>query len=266
MRTFLLFLFAAFAFIGCEDIQDNNPAMQAVLNNQLYKAIEIRAEILENGTLVLQGIKGDEELTITLNNSTEGIYTLGMNEISTAIYTDPVGTIYSTNPFGNGLVLIQNVSENTVSGTFKFNAYRSGLDTLNAQKGYFYRVPIINGTTTEETVPTVNLLSATIEGNPFSAQTITAANSNGFIVVNGTQDNQSIFLSFPNTIENGDNPIGEGIIARYILNGQTLLAVSGTISIVNHNTTINEISGTFSFETEGPDGLEITQGQFNVAY
>lgn len=265
MRTFLLFLFAAFAFTGCEDIQDNSPAMQAVLNDQLYRASDARAEILENGTLVLQGITGVEGLTITLSNAAAGTYTLGGNGTNRAVFKDFLGSIYTTRPFGDGQVIIQNVSENTFSGTFKFNAYRFGLDTLNAQKGVFYKVPL-NGTTTEEPVPVVNLLNATIDGNPFSAQTITATDSNGFIVVNGTQDNQSIFLSFPNTIENGDNPIGEGIIARYILNGQTLVAVSGTISIVNHNTTLNEISGTFSFETEGPDGLEITQGQFNVAY
>lgn len=266
MRTFMLFLFTAFALISCDDIQDNSPALQAELNEVLYRAIDARAEIKPNGTLVLQGLTDVENLTITLSGSSEGVYTLGGNGINRAAFQDFLGSIYTTRPFGDGQVIIESTSDNTFTGTFKFNAYRFGLDTLNVQKGFFYKVPIIVGSTTNEPEPPLNLLTATIDGTPFNAETITAADSNDLIVINGTRDNQSIMLSFPITIANGNNPIEGDISASYTIDGVTLNAFVGTISIVNHDTTLNEISGSFSFETEGPEGVVVTEGQFNVTY
>jgi len=266
MRTFMLFLLAAFALISCEDIQDNSPAMQVVLNDQLFKAIDARAEIMQDGTLVIQGLTDVEGLTITLNNSAEGVYTLGGNAINRAVFQDFLGSIYTTRPFGDGEVVIQNVTENTLTGTFKFNAYRFGLDTLNGQKGFFFKVPILAGTTSTEPVPPVNLMSATIDDSSFVAESVTAVDSNDLIVINGTRDNKTLTLSFPNTLTSGNNPIGGDLSASYTFEGTTFNAVTGIISIVNHNTTIKEISGAFSFETEGPDGVLVTQGQFNVSY
>lgn len=266
MRTFMLFIFAVFALVSCDDIQDNSPALQAELDGELYRAIDARAEILPNGNLIMQGLTDIENLTITLSGSTEGVYTLGATGVNRAAFQDFLGSIYTTRPFGNGEVVIESTANNTFSGTFSFDAYRFGLDTLNAQKGFFYNVPIVAGSTSEEPIPPANLLSAKINGSDFEAQTTSASENNEVIVINGSAGNQSISLSFPSSLSGGNNPIVENITASYTLDGTTLQAISGIISIVNHNTTLNEISGAFSFLTEGDEGVEVTQGQFNVSY
>lgn len=266
MRTFMLFIFAVFALTSCDDIQNNSPALQAELDGELYRAIDARAEILPNGNLIMQGLTDVENLTITLSGSTEGVYTLGATGVNRAAFQDFLGSIYTTRPFGDGQVVIESTANNTFTGTFKFNAYRFGLDTLNAQKGFFFKVPIVPGSTTEEPLPPANLLSAKINGSDFEAQTTTATETNDLLTINGSANNQSIMLSFPSALTSGNNPISGNITASYTLDGSTLQAVSGNISIVNHNTTLNEISGAFSFLTEGTEGVEITQGQFNVSY
>lgn len=262
----MLFFFASFALISCEDIQTNSPAMQAELEGELYRATDARAEILTDGTLILQGITDVENLTITLSSSEEGTYNLGENSPNRAVFQDFLNSVYTTRPFGDGRVIIEDVSENSFSGTFKFNAFRFGLDTLNAQKGVFFKVPLIAGSTSDEPDPVNNILTATINGTPFSANQITATETQNFILIAGTNQNETINLSFPNNITTDNNPIGGNINATYVLDGTSFEAVSGNISIVNHDTVLNEISGAFSFESEGPDGVAVTQGQFNVSY
>ncbi|MEX0998268.1 MAG: DUF6252 family protein [Flavobacteriaceae bacterium] len=266
MKTFMLFIFAVFALTSCDDIQDNSPALQVELDGELYRAIDARAEILPNGNLVMQGLTDVENLTITLSGSSEGVYTLGATGVNRAAFQDFLGSIYTTRPFGDGQVVIESTANNTFTGTFKFDAYRFGLDTLNAQKGFFFKVPIIAGSTSDEPDPPANFLSATIDGTNFEAETTTASEANDLITINGSKDNQSISLSFPSALTGGNNPIGEMINASYTLDGVTLQAASGNISIVNHDTTLNEISGAFSFLTGGTEGVEVTQGQFSVSY
>lgn len=262
----MLFIFTVFALISCDDIQNNSPALQAELDGELYRAIDARAEILPNGNLIMQGLTDVENLTITLSGSSEGVYTLGATGVNRAAFQDFLGSIYTTRPFGDGQVVIESTANNTFTGTFKFNAFRFGLDTLNAQKGFFFKVPIVAGSTNEEPIPPANLLFAKINGSDFESQTTTASETNDLLTINGSANNQSIVLSFPSALTSGNNPIGDNIEASYTLDGTTLQAISGIISIVNHNTTLREISGAFSFLTEGTEGVEVTQGQFNVAY
>lgn len=268
MRPLMLLFLAAFALISCEDIQDNSPALQAELDEVLYRATEVRAEIRENGNLVLQGITGQESLTITLTGSSEGLYTISGDGTNRAVYQDFFGSVYTTRPFGNGEVIIQSNENNTLfSGTFKFNAYRFGLDTLNVQKGHFYKIPIVAGSTEEEPDVLLNILLAQIDDTEFNAQTIDIQEEDSTISITGTTGNQTINLTFPTSISNGNNPIVDPIIASYTLDSETFDAVSGNISVVNHNTETRKIAGSFSFSVEGPDGtIQVSQGQFNVAY
>lgn len=267
MRTLMLLFFAAFALVSCEDIQTNSPALQAELNEILYRSTDVRAEVRENGNLIIQGITDTESLTITLNGSTEGVYILSSEGVNRAVFQDFFGSIYTTRPFGNGQVVIQSNENNTFTGTFKFNAYRFGLDTLNVQKGFFHKVPIIAGSTEPEPEPVNNILLASIDGNSFNAENVLAQENNDIISISGTTGNQTINLTFPNSISTGDNPIVNEISASYTFDDETYEAVSGNISIVNHNSETKEISGAFSFDVEGPDGtIQINQGQFNVEY
>lgn len=266
MRPFMLLFFAAFALISCEDVETNSPALQAELNEILYKSNDVRAEVRPNGNLVIQGLTDTESLTITLNGSSEGVYILGSEGVNRAVYQDFFGSVYTTRPFGNGEVIIQNNDNDTFTGTFKFNAYRFGLDTLNVQKGFFHKVPIITGSTQPEPDPEQNSLSAVIDGIDFNAQNTTAGVSNNTILINSVSGNQTITLSFPNDITSGIYQIGEGVNAQYILDGETFDAATGNITISIHNTTTQAVSGTFSFVTEGDTPFVIEQGEFSIAY
>tara|TARA_R110000850_G_scaffold277120_1_gene423029 strand:- start:9560 stop:10387 length:828 start_codon:yes stop_codon:yes gene_type:complete len=265
MRTFMLFLFAAVALIGCEDIQTNNPAMQASLNDELYRAIDARAEINPNGSVVIQGITDLETLTLTLSGSSEGVYTLGGEGTNRAVFEDFLGSVYTTRPFGDGEIIIENSSDNTLTGRFSFNAYRFGLDTLNARGGVFYRVPIIAGST-EEPILSDNDLTAVVDGENFTAAQIVVLNEFGEIVINAASLNgTAIALEFPDTITEGEYTIqddGDEISLIY-LSGDDAEGLSGTLVIVSHDTVENIVTGTFEFETA--DHI-ITEGQFTIYY
>jgi len=267
MKTLMLCFFAAFALISCEDIETNNRALQVTLNNEFFKAADARAQINPDGTLTIQGLTDLETLTIHLNNSSLGVYTLDGSSTNRVIFEDFEGSVYTTNPFGNGQVVVEDISEGSFSGTFRFNAYRFGLDTLNGAQGIFYKVPLDSGSIEEDPEIPVNILSAKINDVDFSATTVTAVDSGNFILISGTQANTTIAFSFPNDLTNGNNPIATGNITALItIDGVQREAVSGNLSIVNHNLELNAVSGAFSFETAAPDGILVTQGQFNVSY
>ncbi|MEX2349408.1 MAG: DUF6252 family protein [Flavobacteriaceae bacterium] len=261
----MLLLFAAVALIGCEDILTNSPAMQVSLNDELYKAISARAEINENGTLVIQGTTDLETLTLTLNGSSEGVYTLGGEGTNRAVFEDFLGSVYTTRPFGDGEVVIENTDGNTLTGTFRFNAYRFGLDTLNARSGIFYKVPIITGSI-DDPEDTGGDLTAVVDGENFTAIQVLVLNEFGEILINGGSVNgTAIGLNFPDTITVGEYTIeddGDEISLIY-LSGDDAEGLSGTLEIISHDTVENIVSGTFEFETADHS---ITEGQFTISY
>ncbi|GGD90451.1 hypothetical protein GCM10011312_12940 [Planktosalinus lacus] len=266
MRTIMLFLLAAVALIGCEDVQTNSPALQASLNDEFYKSTDVRAQLSPDGSLVIQGMTDLEKLTITLSGSSEGVYTLGGNGTNRAVFEDFLGSIYTTRPFGNGEVVIENSADNTFSGTFKFNAYRFGLDTLNAQQGHFYKVPILDAPIDDDDDQPMEL-NALVDDNNFNPSIITAVTEGNTIVIRGANQNDAITLQVPSDINTGNYPVdNEAITATYTLDGAQLATESGEITISAHDTEFNLIAGTFSFQTGDPENIQITEGTFSVNY
>lgn len=267
MRPLLLFFLAAFALSSCEDVQNNSPAFQAELNDELFRSTDTRAQIKEDGSVVIQGVTAQEKITITLNSSNPGVYQLGSNRPNRAVFEDFLSSVYTTNPFGTGTAVIHVGSDdNTLSGTFRFDAYRYGLDTLIVRKGHFYKVPILSGTIIDEPDIPSNILTAVINGENFSGSNVSTAVSGDLLTITGTRQNQTIRLTFPVDINPGNYPMGGAVSASYTISGETFDAVTGNLTVVVHLTDLNEISGAFSFQTEGPDPINIAQGQFNVSY
>ena len=84
MKKNILFLFALFALIiSCDDIETNDPAFQALIENYLYRSNDARAEIKADGSLVIQGLTEFEQLSITLNKALSildtTVYNRGIN-------------------------------------------------------------------------------------------------------------------------------------------------------------------------------------------
>lgn len=267
MKKNILFLFALFALIiSCDDIETNDPAFQALIENYLYRSNDARAEIKADGSLVIQGLTEFEQLSITLNNSEAGTYILSGNGINRAAYQDQIGSIYTTRPFGHGEVIISS-SGSSVTGTFNFTAYRFGLDTIVANQGHFYNVPIVSGSTEEEPDPETFHFFAKVNGSNFNPTTITAVDNGNNIIITGEVDGNSIALRLPNLISVGSYDVdNETYLAAYAEGTNIYPTESGSITVTSHNLDLDLITGTFAFSVGEPDNITITQGEFGVYY
>ncbi|MEC5164420.1 hypothetical protein RCH18_000136 [Flavobacterium sp. PL11] len=155
MKKFLLLTVILFCFISCEeDIRFNDPAFQGLKNNVFWRATDFKAKLATNGSLIIEAYTSNEFLSFTTTSPGKGIYLLGPDSFNIVVYTEDRGiyeTNYSTSIGGaNGEIKITDYDDinNTISGTFKFNAiYTETISNeepnLNFQQGFFYNVPIV---------------------------------------------------------------------------------------------------------------------------
>ena len=156
-KKFILILLVSL-FFGCaDDVQFNNPAMQANFEGQSWLAVSFAADI-DFGGFIIEGRRGSEVLQIITENDTRGMYDLGPDSISVAIFRDAEGIIYSTKNTPDpsvtvfptdGLVIvddIDNAEPNRVTGSFRFNAFsEDGLRSVNFIDGVFFKVSLLGG-------------------------------------------------------------------------------------------------------------------------
>ena len=155
MKKAFLFIIVLFALISCEEeVSFNNPSFQGVKDNVFWRAIASTASLGVDGSVVIKGYSGNELITLKTSSTLKGTYYLGTSDSKTAVYelTDASGTLTFATSVGkgDGQIVIEDydIENNTISGTFKFNAensYNNPLEgpVLNFQQGVFYKVPII---------------------------------------------------------------------------------------------------------------------------
>lgn len=267
MQRIALLSLLVLALFGCEDVQDNNAIIQGSANDVFLKGGAV-ATRFDNGSVVISGSTDDEDLTITLTGTAIGTYTFGPGSANGAVFTDASGESYSTaTELGNGEATISesDPTSSTISGTFKFNAHTFALqDTLNFQRGVFFRVPVIGGTGVVDDPGFAQGLSANVNGAGFEAVTLEGVNVSGFILITAIEGNQLITLRFNNTISPNDYVLEDGDFeATYALDGASSVATSGRLTIISNNVGTGEIRGSFSVSG---DGFEITDGSFAVIY
>ncbi len=153
MKKFLSLLVLLVAFSSCEeDVQFNTPAVQALKDNELWKATEYKA-ILVGGSLTIEATNGFETVVLRTVSSTPGMsFQLGVNDSNRATYSldaDGLSYDYQTGTdLGDGLIEISDNPDETdiakgyISGTFRFNASDEFGELVNFQNGFFYKVPI----------------------------------------------------------------------------------------------------------------------------
>lgn len=153
MRKLFLFAVLLFTFFSCqEDVKFNNPSFQGTKDNLFWRAVDSKATIVSGG-LIIEGYTRNETLTLKTTSPNKNTYSLGINNVNTASYVlteASATTAFSTGTdIGNGTIVITeyDVANNTVSGTFKFNAENDDNSSvqplLNFQYGVFYKIPII---------------------------------------------------------------------------------------------------------------------------
>lgn len=160
MKKFLVYIFGALTLFGCEEhIEFNNPAMQANKNGVFWRAITFRADI-DRGGLVIEGSAYGEKVYLIATRDNRGTYQLGGENQNEAIFIDAEGVRFSTlntpDPSvqvypSDGEFIINRYDRrddnvNLATGTFWFNAFtEDGLESVNFNRGIFFRVPIIGG-------------------------------------------------------------------------------------------------------------------------
>ena len=152
MNKIQCLLVVLLVFNSCENtIEDRIPAFQANINGvQFWEASSFSVTIDAGGAIITGGnLSGTISMYMPLLEV--GINNLGSSEVANAAYQDT--TYYSTNNDGiasiaylsDGEITIEefNSEENTISGTFNFDAYNNtGEYTVNISQGVFYRLPI----------------------------------------------------------------------------------------------------------------------------
>ncbi len=159
MKKAVLLLVMVVGFFSCSNnVEFNNPAMQAKKDGEIWKGTSFRANVDANGRLTITGSSDDtDNLTLRVTSTVLATYELG-NTVSEATYNDGVSTLYSTNnspdptvslyePDGQIEIYEYDSENKVVSGRFNFNAFDiSGFKTINFNQGDFYRVPVTGET------------------------------------------------------------------------------------------------------------------------
>ena len=154
MRKLFLIIIILFGFVSCqEDVRFNNPSVQGLKDNLFWKAVDAKATIASDGTLLIQAYTSKEIVSLKTTSAKAQTYILGKNTSKMAIYTRTDAnekTTFSTGSgIGGGQIVITeyDVVNKTITGTFKFNAENTDDSSLASpevvfQQGVFYKVPV----------------------------------------------------------------------------------------------------------------------------
>jgi hypothetical protein len=263
MKRVILLLFAVvIAFSSCENLEDNSPALQGEIDSIFFKAVDVRGEKNEDGSYTLQGINQDQKLTLNLNRAQLGTYRLGGGQPSYATFINSAGDEYSTNPYGEGEIVLSDrcISCGWLTGNFWFTAKRSEFDSLPVavQKGFFFEVSFLGGNV-EEGPPSLGSMVADINDIPFDANSVTLVESGGTITVTGFDSAHTITIQIPSNAVSGNYILPlQGYSASYTFDGVTTEAEAGGLVSVNFNDTVErKVRIFFNFTA---DGNSITNG------
>ena len=259
MKRFILLIFAAIAFMSCENIEDNSPAMQGDIDDLFFKAADARAEKNDDGTYTLQGTNSDEILTLHIDDADLGSYPLGAGYPNFINYEDGNGNLYQSSPNGDGSIELTDrcLSCGWLTGTFNSTLILPNIDTLTVERGIFFQVSFLEGGLVGNTGSgNEGMMEATIDGVYFNAATMDVEISGNSIIITGTLNNRSIRLIVPASTTQGTYPISTpGYSASYIEGINTEVAESGTIRVNFINSVSTRIL--FNFTT---DNHNITLG------
>ncbi|MGO3181630.1 MAG: DUF6252 family protein [Aequorivita sp.] len=264
MKKYIFFLLATLSLISCEDIETNDFALQANIDNRFYASADARASLNEDGSLTIQGFTRDESLTLQISSLGEGNFEIAEDRPNYAVYEGMGGNIYTSRPDGEGLVTISELNEEnkTISGTFHFNAFLPGIDTIYVSKGVLHNVSYTGGDVIDPT--NAGTFTAKVNGNQFLAIVVSSRDTGNTIITSGVGANSTIVISVPSDVEVGDYTIPTGgFSAKFQGANGPETTEEGVIKILEHNTSENTIKGTFSFLT---NRSEIAEGTFDVTY
>ena len=272
MKKLFILVITGLLLVSCgQEIQNNNAAFQAVKDTVFFQTSNNSAVVNPNGSVAVRGATATEEVRILVSTLNQSTVILGPDAIpgNSATYTNEFGTIFSTNNFnGSGEVSLEIDEQGSVSGTFNFVALTENeTDTVTFSRGFIYRVPIfgeLNNNGGPDAVEDV--FTARVNTVIYNPTAINGQLVSGLLFLSGNTTDRSMVIRVPDNIVPGTYDITPGGLyaASYTVDDDVSEAVSGSLTIVTHNTTEQRITGSFVFET--PDGFLITDGEFAISY
>ena len=223
--------------------------------------------------------------TITLRVADSGVhvYSLSVNSVSNVGgYTKDSSTAFLTIQGNNGsesggtlAITSIDATKKTMSGTFSMTVYR-GYDLARKiiSEGVFTNIsyatqPLPPASSTDSFLVTIN-------GAQFPVYSITGISAFGTINIaaNDQSATHSVGITMPANITAGTynfTPFALDYIGQYNIDSAYLMADSGTLRILENNTSTRRIWGYFSFSAAelpgaGTQVAELSNGYFSIAY
>ncbi|MFO7879624.1 MAG: DUF6252 family protein [Bacteroidota bacterium] len=263
-----------------EDTNDTNrPLMTALVDGSTWRCPEPNARVSENQIIVYGTSADGQSIQITVYAGEKGVYTLSAANLHEGTFTPNTSSysdIYSTSNSsdGSGQVRISSINEDdrTISGSFNFRAYKDGGGSRNISNGEFTKVPYkyIN---TIDTSNIVNVMTASIDGTDFVANSVVTSDSANHIQITGSHSEnfESINLIIPDSISEGSHSIDPNngpVMAYYRESLTSYPAVAGSTTISEHDVQNRIIKGSFFFNVEdnSDQTIEISNGYFETEY
>jgi hypothetical protein len=227
-----------------------------------------------------QGSDG-QQIILRVADSGVHVYTLDINSFTNAgAYSEDNDIAYSTNggstsAESGGTLSITSIDEvnKTMSGTFSITVFRQTDGTQKViTEGVFTNIAYT--TTAIPPANSTDTFSVKVDGEDFPEYSILATSVFNMISISASDQDVSktVGLSFPSDVTAGVytfDPFGFEYIGQYNVGASFLIANSGTLTILEHNTATKRIRGTFEFPAEelsGTGSAELTEGYFSVIY
>lgn len=253
--------------ISCDDLEDNTPALQIMVNGELFKAKEMQVAAEEEGGYILTGVNGNSALSIHLSDVTEGSYALGEDSTNTLSFITEDGEFTTTNENGGGEVMITDTGMlDYITGTFHFVATDTSGTKMRGLNGHIYQVSF--GSEDMELPEGVfeNQATLVVGEEHVDITNIEArlADDKIEIVVIGEND-QRLEIRVNQSVEVGEITLpDEDIFLAYVLDGDSDEVTSGVFEVILHmDETLQHLIAEFEGTTE--NGHEIS-GSFQVSY
>ncbi|WP_024772477.1 DUF6252 family protein [Aquimarina macrocephali] len=274
--TPLLAVICLFLTSCSTDIEINTPALQAKIDGELFRSSIKKAVIYDDGTLVISGSSGDKSISFTTTSTNVGTYKTALQTISKVSFQKNQTKFISKDGETEGEVSITEIYNNEISGNFHFKDLKDDNgNPINFNNGWFYRLPLENGTIEEEVTQEINpcLLNASLTAMVNNTEMITDDHTaklfgvdDASILITATNETEEVNIVFMADVAPGTYPLtGSGnYSASYEVNNDKSSALSGTLIITNHDIETKCISGSFEFETRS--GSQISQGSFDFGY
>ena len=151
MKKLYIILLIFFSFSCEDDISNNTPTFQALVNGSNEWIAENYTVSIQNNQLSISGANQTGVISILVDSPQVDQYNLYSWTDNFAVFQDTLQ--YSTQNDGigsvaylsDGFVQIQEIDNlnNTISGNFHFDAYNgTGEYTVNVSEGIFYKIPV----------------------------------------------------------------------------------------------------------------------------